>query len=79
MTAPNDTQRPLTVVSHSDNKGYKNDHVGSFADSHTGPLESAVLAPTFSKRIQKGAMLKVSHPIPMDPWAPKLMSSILII
>ena len=60
MSAPNDTQRPRSVVSHSDNKDDKADHVESFDDTHPGTLESAVLAPTFSKRVQKRAILKVS-------------------
>lgn len=61
MSAPNDTQRPPSVVSHSDNKEVKADHVEFFDDTHPGALESAVLAPTFSKRVQRRAMLKVSQ------------------
>lgn len=61
MSAPNDTQRPPSVVSHSDNKEDKADHVESFDDTHPGALESAVLASTFSKRVQRRAMLKVSQ------------------
>lgn len=61
MSAPNDTQRPRSDVSHPDNKEDKADHVESFDDTHPGALESAVLAPTFSKRVQKRAILKVSQ------------------
>jgi hypothetical protein len=60
MSAPSDTQRPRSIVSHLDGKEDKADHVESLDGSHPGALESAVLAPTFSKKVQKRAMLKVS-------------------
>jgi hypothetical protein len=73
MGAPNDTQRPRSVLSHSDDKEDRADHVESLDGSHPGALESAVLAPTFSKRVQKRAMLKVSPPIPMYIWFQEIM------